>query len=251
MRQRLGIPLDPALDPARSGLIGEEYTDLTTSLGHLRAKQTSLNPQFAGLVVMWLKRAGVRAGDRVALACSGSFPALNLAALCACETLDLRPLVFSSVGASNYGANLPGFTWLDMEAELHRQGLLRTRSRYASLGGIVETGGGLDQRVGAGRRHRPARGGLRPGGGPRRRGRRGPPLASTGGRAGPAFIHVGGTQTPWAGLRGARQDNGSSPDCRAAPAHGPVFAWRAGSRSPSPQHRALAAANHLPIAPAA
>ncbi len=145
MRQSLGIPLDPALDPDRSGLIGADYSDLTTTIGDLRAKQTSLNPRFAGLLVVWLKQAGVEKGDDVALSFSGSFPALNLAAHCACDVLNLKTFIISSVGASTYGANIPGFTWLDMEAWLFEKGLIRSRTRYASLGGIMDTGGGLDE----------------------------------------------------------------------------------------------------------
>lgn len=145
MRAELGYAVDSRLDPASSGLIGVEYTDLTTTLGDIRAKQTALNPQFAGLLVMWLKQAGLQAGDKVALSFTGSFPALNLAAVCACEALGLETLIFSSVGASTYGANLPGFTWLDMEKRLFDRAFIQSRTRYASLGGIVDTRGGIDE----------------------------------------------------------------------------------------------------------
>lgn len=145
MRRELGIPVDPKRDPAGSGLIGVDYSDITSTLGDLRAKQTSLNPQFAGLLVAWIKQTGIGRGDAVALSFSGSFPALNLAALCACDALDLKPFIISSVGASTYGANIPGFTWLDMEARLFDRGMIRSRSRYASLGGIMDTGGGIDE----------------------------------------------------------------------------------------------------------
>ena len=134
--------IDPAFDPAGSGLIGIEYSDITTSLGDLRAKQTSLNPTFAGLVVKWLREAGVRRGDRIAVTFSGSFPALNLAVLCASEVMGLDSFVISSIGASIYGANIYGFTWLDMENRLNQAGLLHRRSRYASLGGITDIEGG-------------------------------------------------------------------------------------------------------------
>lgn len=143
-RAELGLPVDTALDPAGSGLVGVEYTDLTTTLGDLRAKQTSLNPQFAALLVMWLQKLDLTPGDKVAICCTGSFPALNMAALYACQALDLQPLSVSSVGASSYGANLPGFTWLDMEKRLYDTGHIRQLSQYISLGGIVETGGGMD-----------------------------------------------------------------------------------------------------------
>lgn len=143
-RDELGLPVDVTLDPADTGLIGEDYSDLTTTLGSLTAKQTSLNPGFAGLVTVWLKQAGLAPGDKVAVCLTGSFPALNLAALSACQALDLRPLIFSSVGASTYGANIPGFTWLDMERKLTDTGILHTRTRFASLGGIMDNHGGLD-----------------------------------------------------------------------------------------------------------
>lgn len=144
MRAELGVAVDPVLDPARSGFIGVEFNDLTTTIGDIRAKQTSLNPQFAALIVMWLKKAGVRPGDQVALCMTGSFPALNLAAMSACEAMNLRAVSISSVGASSYGANIPGFSWLDMEKRLYEKGLISFLSRYVSLGGIMDTEGGLD-----------------------------------------------------------------------------------------------------------
>lgn len=144
LREELGITVDPALDPARTGLIGTDYSDLTTSIGSLSAKQTSLNPDFAGLVTYWLKQANVKKGDTVAVCLTGSFPALNLAALSACETLGLQPVVFSSVGASNYGANIQGLTWLDMERGLKKRGILHVQTGFASLGGIMDNDGGLD-----------------------------------------------------------------------------------------------------------
>lgn len=143
MRLENGEPVDPELDPSGSGLIGINYSDITSSLGDLRAKQTSLNPSFAGLMVKWLKEAGVKPHDRIAVTFSGSFPALNLAVLSASEVMDLRPLIISSVGASMYGANIYGYTWLDMEKRLNDMGLLHNRSRYASLGGIMDTHGGV------------------------------------------------------------------------------------------------------------
>jgi poly-gamma-glutamate system protein len=139
-----GPPIDPGIDPAESGLIGIDYSDLTTTLGDLGAKRASLNPNFAALMVVWLGEAGARPGDRVALSLTGSFPALNLAALSACRVMRLKPLIISSVGASSYGANMEGLTWLDMERILSEAGQIPWRSEYASLGGIIDTGGGLD-----------------------------------------------------------------------------------------------------------
>lgn len=144
LRRDLEIPIDKAIDPANSGLIGIDNSDLTTTLGSLHAKQTSLNPRFSGLIVMWLKQAGVRSGDLVAVSFTGSFPALNLAVLNACKAMNLRPFIISSVGASSFGANIPGFTWLDIEKMLNDKGQIPWMSKYASLGGIVDTQGGID-----------------------------------------------------------------------------------------------------------
>lgn len=143
-RVRLGIPIDPALDPNRTGMIGSEYTDLTTTLGSLSSKRTSTNPNFAGAVIGMLYEAGVKPGGCVAISFSGSFPALNIAVLAAVHTMRLRPAIISSVGASMYGANEPELTWLDMERILRQRGILPYASSAAALGGIVETEGGLD-----------------------------------------------------------------------------------------------------------
>lgn len=140
-----GISIDSKTDPNETGLIGVEYSDLTTTLGSLRSKRTSTNPNFAGVIVEMLHRAGVRQGDRVAVSLSGSFPALNVAVFSAFHVLGLRPMVISSVGASAYGANDPEWTWLDMERSLRERGVFPYASRAASLGGIAETGGGLGE----------------------------------------------------------------------------------------------------------
>jgi poly-gamma-glutamate system protein len=143
-RVRRGMGWDEALDPNHTALVGRDYTDLTTTLGSLPAKRTSTNPNLAGLVVALLDQAGVRRGDAIAVTCSGSFPALNLAVLAAARALELRPVIISSVGASSYGANEPGWTWLDMERVLAERGIIRHRSAAAALGGIIDEGGGLD-----------------------------------------------------------------------------------------------------------
>jgi len=143
-RLRLGIPIDLGDDPNQTGIIGKDYTDLTTTLGSLSSKRTSTNPNLAGVIVEMLSRAGARAGDSVAISFSASFPALNVAALSAVHVLGIKPVIISSVGASTYGANLPKLTWLDMERVLREHGIFPYVSTAASLGGIVETQGGLD-----------------------------------------------------------------------------------------------------------
>lgn len=143
-KQRIGIAIESREDPNGTGIIGEEYSDLTSTLGSLSAKRTSTNPLFAAVIVDMIKDCGLTEGDRVAITFSGSFPALNIAALSAVHTLKLNPIITSSIGASSYGANHPELTWLDMERVLRENSIFPYRSRAASLGGIIDTQGGLD-----------------------------------------------------------------------------------------------------------
>jgi len=140
------LPIDPETDPAGSGLIGDLISPITTNTGHLPAKLTSVNPNFAAVVVEMLRQARVREGDAVAIGFSGSFPAINICVLAAVDTLRLRPLIITSVGASQWGANHPELTWLDMEQLLSESGLLPYRSLAASPGGIDDRAMGLSKR---------------------------------------------------------------------------------------------------------
>jgi poly-gamma-glutamate system protein len=74
---------------------------------------------------------------------TGSFPGWNIAFLAACKALDLRPLIITSVGSSDWGANIPSLTWLDMERILDEKGLWNFRSVAASIGGASDSGRGL------------------------------------------------------------------------------------------------------------
>ena len=145
-RLRNGITVDPKTDPNETGMIGEEYTDLTTTLGSLLSKRTATNPNFAGAIVEMMHRAGTKVGDDVAISFSGSFPTLNIGVLSAVSVLKLNAVIISSVGASMYGANHPQWTWLDMEGVLKSNGILPYASHAASLGGIAETRGGLGEK---------------------------------------------------------------------------------------------------------
>jgi poly-gamma-glutamate system protein len=136
-RLNRGIPIEPEIDPNATGLIGSEHTAITTTLGYLPAKRTSANPNMAGVMVEMLGRAGAKSGDCAAVGFSGSFPALNIAVLCAIQAMQLKPVIVSSVGASSYGANDPRFTWLDMEQALHERGLFPWRAAAVAPGGIV------------------------------------------------------------------------------------------------------------------
>lgn len=145
-RMERKIPINKENNPNETGMIGAEYTDITSSLGSLSAKRTSTNPNFAGVIIEMLFKAGVKMGDRVAISLSGSFPTLNIAVFSAAKVLKLQPAIISSVGTSMYGANDPQLTWLDMESILEKNGIFPYISEAASLGGIVETKGGVGRK---------------------------------------------------------------------------------------------------------
>ena len=141
-----GIPIDPQADPTGSGLIGSFVTSVTSEAADLEAKQTSINPNFAAIVVELLREAGVKDGDPVAISFSGSFPVLNIAACAAIATLHLKPIIISSVSSSQWGANYPDFLWIDMESLLNTKDIFAFRSQAASMGGRHDRGAELTEK---------------------------------------------------------------------------------------------------------
>jgi poly-gamma-glutamate system protein len=140
----LGL-FDPEVDPHHTGIVGEEYSRITTTLGVLKAKRTAANPDFAAYIVRELSDHGIGAGDSVLVTMTGSFPGMNLAVLMALETLEVSSLRICSLGASSYGANQEKFTWIDMEDLLVKESLLNRRSDWVTLGGSGDVGGGLPE----------------------------------------------------------------------------------------------------------
>jgi poly-gamma-glutamate system protein len=139
-REAKGAAVDAATDVNRTGLIGVESSGLTTSLGDLEAKRTSTNPDFAALLVRLFREAGARRGDVAAVGASSSFPGLVLATLAACRALELEPVVVSSLGASQWGANDPAFSWLDMAGAVTEAGVFDARPAAVTLGGDGDVG---------------------------------------------------------------------------------------------------------------
>lgn len=138
-KERLEIPIAEE-DWFRSGLLGEDYTELTTTYGALEAKRTTTDPMMAALAVHLLTEAGMQPGSRVGAGFSGSFPGLNLAVLAACEAMELEIVYIPSVGASTYGANQPGMTFPEMARVLLDAGLLKTAPVLVTPGGQDDMG---------------------------------------------------------------------------------------------------------------
>jgi poly-gamma-glutamate system protein len=138
--------IDADVDPLDSGMIGVSSSPVTSLAGHLPAKQTTINPNWAAVALKMLRDAGVQKDDVVAVAVSGSFPALNLAAYIALEQLGARPIVIASGSASQWGANVPGLIWIDMSRELRAAGLINIKEVAGSLGGAEDRGVGVSDR---------------------------------------------------------------------------------------------------------
>ncbi|MCX7775151.1 MAG: poly-gamma-glutamate system protein [Spirochaetaceae bacterium] len=139
-RREQGFPPDQESDPFSTGMIGLPSSPLTTTSGDIVAKRTSTHRAFAALTVRWFHELGLHPGDRIAIGASGSFPALLLAVLSACAETGIEPVVIPSIGASSYGANIPGYTNAEMLELLYRKGLLPFRAAALSPGGEGDRG---------------------------------------------------------------------------------------------------------------
>jgi len=144
--ERRGLQLRVDTDPSASRMIGEVLSPITSGSGSLVSKQTSVNPNFAAVVVQWLKDLRIKSGDVVAVGLSGSFPSMNIAVYSALHELGIEPIIISSTAASQWGANDPNFTWLDMEAVLRKNEVFPYKSVAASLGGVGDDAIGLTKR---------------------------------------------------------------------------------------------------------
>jgi len=142
-KENMGIAVAPE-DRFQTGLIGEPFSLITTTLGPIEAKRTATDSSMAALMVRMLGEAGVKAGDRIAAGFSGSFPGLNIAVLAACEAMDIEITYICSAGASTYGANQPELTFPDMACLLYEEGLIQTAPSAYSFGGDMDIGADMD-----------------------------------------------------------------------------------------------------------
>ena len=138
-RLRRGYALSEE-DSLGLGLMGTQISSITTSLGSVEAKRTAQLSDFAALTLRYLHEAGVKGGDRIGACFSASFPGIDLAVLCAAEVMGLDISYSVSVGASNYGANLPGYVLPEMILTAWEEGLLSTLPDLITLGGDLDAG---------------------------------------------------------------------------------------------------------------
>jgi poly-gamma-glutamate system protein len=71
---------------------------------------------------------------------------MNIAVSAAMHELGVEPVIISSTAASQWGANNPSLTWLDMETTLRKNDVFPYKSVAASLGGVGDEAIGLTAR---------------------------------------------------------------------------------------------------------
>ncbi len=142
--QRIG-PINKEIDPLRSGLIGVLSSPITSTTVDIDSKLMSINPNWAAVMVAMLKEAKVKNNSTVAVSFTGSFPAMNLAVVSAAKSMGLRLIIITSLASSTWGANIPNFTWLDMEHVLNTKQFCDYKSVAASLGGIQDNALGMPE----------------------------------------------------------------------------------------------------------
>ncbi len=144
-KEARGLMQPPAIDPNQTGMIGHEYTSITTTLGDIGSKRTATNPDLAAVLVRLLSSLDLPRGAPVVMITSGSFVGGNVAAIAAAESLGLKPFIIASLSSSMYGANDPDFNWLDMLTLLRQKGILRSSPIAAVIGGEGATGASMDR----------------------------------------------------------------------------------------------------------
>jgi poly-gamma-glutamate system protein len=143
-RLKLGLKINKKHDPSKSGLIGRKESKITSDHGVLRSKQISVNPNLAALILQWMIDLKLKEGDYVAVGMTGSFPAIDTSTLAALSVLKLKPILIVSAAASQWGANLPDYSWLDMLNTLNQAKVLDIKPIAASLGSNQDLGSNLE-----------------------------------------------------------------------------------------------------------
>lgn len=137
-----GIPIEPE-DINKTGLLGPEFTELTTTPGSVGAKRTSLDPNFAAAAIKYFHEAGLAKGDVVAVGTSGSFPGLLIAILTAGTEMGLDMKVIASLGSSMHGATRPEYNVFDVLHALQNGGFASFEVLEVTPGGNDDSGGSV------------------------------------------------------------------------------------------------------------
>lgn len=115
-RERRGLDHDAGHDRLQTALMGYAASGLTSTRGEREAKLAASSPAAVALCLRLFRDAGIGMGAKVAVNASGSFPGLVLAAAAACRALGAEARISLSIGSSSWGANIDGFSIVDIAA---------------------------------------------------------------------------------------------------------------------------------------
>ncbi len=143
-KRELGIWPGPDIDPNETGMVGQEYTPMTTTAATLADKRTATNFDFAAALVRYMAGVGVGSGSKVLLIELGSFLGADLAVLAALQALDADVTYIPSLGSSQWGANDLELNLAEILALLSERGILTIEPLAVVLGGRSATGGNME-----------------------------------------------------------------------------------------------------------
>lgn len=107
-----------------TGLVGPDFTEITSTPGDEREKRSTLNPYSASAVMSMLLEIGLKKGDKIAVGASGSYPGFFLSVLSASSTLGLDTKLILSLGSSMYGATRLEYNIFNIAEDAKESGLI-------------------------------------------------------------------------------------------------------------------------------
>lgn len=126
-----------------TGLVGPEFTELTSTPGDEREKRSTLNPMSASACVEMFVSSGLKEGDTIAVGASGSYPGFLLAVLSAATEMKLNVRLILSLGSSMYGATRPEYNIFDIAGDAKDSGLVEYELLAVSRGYKDDMGGSV------------------------------------------------------------------------------------------------------------
>lgn len=137
-----GIEIEET-DLNKTGLLGPEFTELTSTPGEEGAKRSTLNPEFSAVMVRYFHEAGLKERDAIAVGSSGSFPGFLIAVLTAASEMNLETRVIASLGASMHGATRVEYNIFNILQDLKNSGEADFKLVGVSCGGANDKGGSV------------------------------------------------------------------------------------------------------------
>ena len=128
-----------------SFLLGPQNSIIQTTKGSKVSKLSTLNPNFAAMIMEMLIELELDSSSKVAVSYTGSYPGANIAVLSALEAMNLEASIISSCGSSEWGATYPEMTWIEMENHLNEVNNISNKSKLGSIGGGFDLGSQLNQ----------------------------------------------------------------------------------------------------------